>query len=279
MNQSDDERKSQPDRCRQTEALTAEAELGMKAAQLLDTQRALVNIVEDLNEKTIELEQANVKLQELDRLKSMFIASMSHEFRTPLNSIIGFSRILHDEWLGSVNAEQKENLAIIRKSGLHLLNLVNDVIDVSKIEAGKLECLAETFELGNLVEEAVHLVKKELIEKGLGLSDVHGPAKASAVRVEPPDQCIEIYGKGQRDHRDANRNADRYHAAGRCRRDPRKGYRHWHPGRRPWETVPSLRPSFFAIAGIRPRNGARALSHPKARHRGSERRHFSNQRI
>jgi len=75
-------------------------DLEAKRIELEDSQRALMNIVEDLNLKTSELEDANARLQELERLKSMFIASMSHELRTPLNSIIGFSSILHDEWLG-----------------------------------------------------------------------------------------------------------------------------------------------------------------------------------
>jgi signal transduction histidine kinase len=107
---------------------------------------------------------------ELDRLKSMFIASMSHELRTPLNSIIGFSSILRDEWLGPVNAEQKENLSTIFRSGKHLLNLINDVIDVSKIEAGKVDTRLEEFDLHELMVEAVQYLDKEVKEKGLGLN-------------------------------------------------------------------------------------------------------------
>jgi PAS domain S-box-containing protein len=145
------------------------ADLNRRSSELADSQRALMNIVEDLNMKTLELEQVNAKLQELDRLKSMFIASMSHELRTPLNSIIGFSSVILNEWLGPVNAEQKENLAIILRSGKHLLNLINDVIDVSKIEAGKIESAVEAFDLHDLVNEAVTLVKKDLEEKGLDL--------------------------------------------------------------------------------------------------------------
>jgi len=144
-------------------------DLNRRSEELAQSQRALMNIVEDLNLKTEELEQVNTKLQDLDRLKSMFIASMSHELRTPLNSIIGFSSILHDEWLGSVNKDQKENLAIILRSGKHLLSLINDVIDVSKIEAGKIESIAEEFDLHELISEAVNLVKKDLDDKGLSL--------------------------------------------------------------------------------------------------------------
>jgi signal transduction histidine kinase len=128
-----------------------------------------MNIVDDLNQKTEELEDANTRLHELDRLKSMFIASMSHELRTPLNSIIGFSSIIKDEWIGPVNAEQKENLDTIQRSGKHLLSLINDVIDVSKIEAGRIEPHFEEFDLYDLLMEAVQYVEKDLDDKGLQL--------------------------------------------------------------------------------------------------------------
>ncbi len=145
------------------------AELTERSRELQDNQQALMNIVDDLNQKTEELEQANAKLQELDQLKSMFIASMSHELRTPLNSIIGFSSILKDEWLGPVNPEQKDNLATIQRSGKHLLNLINDVIDVSKIEAGRIEIRFEEFDLYDLLTEAIQYVDKDLHDKGLEL--------------------------------------------------------------------------------------------------------------
>ncbi len=144
-------------------------DLEAKRIELEGSQRALMNIVEDLNLKTSELEDANTRLQELERLKSMFIASMSHELRTPLNSIIGFSSILHDEWLGPVNQEQKENLGTILRSGKHLLTLINDVIDVSKIEAGKIDVHLEEFDLYDLMLEAVQLIEKDVREKGLEL--------------------------------------------------------------------------------------------------------------
>jgi len=149
-------------------------DLKAKRVELEESQLALMNIVEDLNLKTDELEKANSKLQELDRLKSMFIASMSHELRTPLNSIIGFSSILRDEWIGPVNTEQKENLETIQRSGKHLLSLINDVIDVSKIEAGRIESRVEEFELYDLLKEAVQYVDRDLHDKGLELHlDIH----------------------------------------------------------------------------------------------------------
>ncbi len=123
----------------------------------------------DLQKKSCELEGANEKLKELDQLKSMFIASMSHELRTPLNSIIGFSSILLDEWIGPLNDEQKENMSAVLRSGRHLLALINDVIDVSKIEAGRIDVVTEDFDLHDLVTEAVALFGKEVDEKRLYL--------------------------------------------------------------------------------------------------------------
>lgn len=141
-----------------------------RTAELQNSQTALLNIVDDLNLKTKELEQANAKLKDIDRLKSIFIASMSHELRTPLNSVIGFSSILMDEWLGPVNVQQKENLQSILKSGRHLLSLINDVIDVSKIEAGKVESISEEFDLYDVVKEALSLVEKDVLDKELELN-------------------------------------------------------------------------------------------------------------
>jgi PAS domain S-box-containing protein len=143
-------------------------------------QEALQKAHEELEQKVVErtrdLSEANVKLQELDRLKSMFIASMSHELRTPLNSVIGFSSILLNEWGGPLNEEQKENLAVILRSGKHLLALINDVIDVSKIEAGKIESVIEEFDINDLIVEAVDLISRDAEGKGLDL-------KVEAIRL------------------------------------------------------------------------------------------------
>ena len=120
-------------------------------------------------ERTRELSDANARLQDLDRLKSLFIASMSHELRTPLNSVIGFSTILLDQWTGPLNDEQKESLDAILRSGKHLLSLINDVIDVSKIEAGMIESQIEEFDIADVLSEAVKSFTKEIDDKRLTL--------------------------------------------------------------------------------------------------------------
>ncbi|WP_196214127.1 sensor histidine kinase KdpD [Methanolobus vulcani] len=141
-----------------------------RTADLQASQQELVSIVENLNNTSEELKKANIRLQELDRLKSMFIATTSHELRTPLNSIIGFSSVLLEGWSGELNPEQKEQLQIVFSSGKHLLSLINDVIDISKIEAGKLEVYNEEFNLGEVIDEAVSLIKADAEEKGLELN-------------------------------------------------------------------------------------------------------------
>ncbi|MCL7412994.1 MAG: PAS domain S-box protein [ANME-2 cluster archaeon] len=152
--------------------LNAELELRIseRTADLQNNQQALVNVVEDLNVTTEELQNANKRLQELDRLKSMFIARTSHELRTPLNSIIGFTSILLEGWSGELNPEQTEQLEMVHTSGKHLLNLINDVIDISKIEAGKLDVFISEFKLREVMDEAVSVVRNDIDEKGLTLT-------------------------------------------------------------------------------------------------------------
>jgi PAS domain S-box-containing protein len=94
------------------------------------------------------------KLREANRMKSEFLANMSHELRTPLNGIIGFSEFLYDEKPGPLNAKQKEYLNDILNSGRHLLQLINDVLDLSKVEAGRMDLFPEVFCLATVVDEA-----------------------------------------------------------------------------------------------------------------------------
>jgi len=126
--------------------------------------------LEDLvRERTKELEQANLRLQELDRLKSMFIASMSHELRTPLNSIIGFTGIILMGMSGPISDVQRKQLGMVKNSANHLLALINDVIDVSKIEAGKADLGIEVFDLRPLILEVKESFAVALSSKGLSL--------------------------------------------------------------------------------------------------------------
>jgi hypothetical protein len=141
--------------------------------QLRQHQEHLEELV---RQRTVELEQANTKLQELDRLKSMFIASMSHELRTPLHSIIGFTGFMLQGIAGEINAEQRKQLGIVKNSGEHLLALINDVIDITKIEAGKVELSIDSFDLAELAREVAGAFAVAVRDKGLELA-VACPAK------------------------------------------------------------------------------------------------------
>jgi HAMP domain-containing protein len=118
---------------------------------LKDSEKALRRLNDKLEEKvrkrTGELAKANERLKELGRLKSMFIASMSHELRTPLNSIIGFTSLILLGMTGGITDEQRKQLLMVKSSANHLLELITDVIDVSKIEADQIDLSIEDFDL------------------------------------------------------------------------------------------------------------------------------------
>ena len=107
-------------------------------------------------ERTAALEAANGKLQQLDRLKSEFLATMSHELRTPLNSIIGFTGIIKGGLAGPVNDEQRKQLEMVYSSAKHLLGLINDILDLSRVEAGRLQLEFTEFAPADVLAEAVN---------------------------------------------------------------------------------------------------------------------------
>ena len=129
--------------------------MGVLLSGLLNSITKRKEVEVKLKEKAIELEKANIHLQEVDRLKSVFLASMSHELRTPLNSIIGFTSLMLKGMAGDINDEQKNQLTMVKSSSNHLLSLINDILDISKIEAGKVELSLEEFRLGDVVREVV----------------------------------------------------------------------------------------------------------------------------
>ncbi|MFZ3209049.1 MAG: ATP-binding protein [Geobacteraceae bacterium] len=141
-----------------------------KTIELERSRTAMQYLIEDINDANKQLEMTNEKLKEIDRLKSLFIASMSHELRTPLNSVIGFSSILLHEWIGPLNDEQKNTQSAILRSGKHLLSLINDIIDVSKVEAGKIEISIDDFDLAELLAEVEQTFVKEAQDRRLSLT-------------------------------------------------------------------------------------------------------------
>jgi signal transduction histidine kinase len=122
-----------------------------------------VRLFNEIKEKGVQLEVAN-------RHKSEFLANMSHELRTPLNAIIGFSEVLVERMFGELNDKQLEYLKDIHSSGYHLLNLINDILDLSKIEAGKMELDLSRFDLSLALQSAVTLVRERATRNGVRLA-------------------------------------------------------------------------------------------------------------
>lgn len=115
------------------------------------------------------LTQQNAKLEQANNLKSEFLASVSHELRTPLTAILGFSDLLEQEQYGSLNREQKQSAAFIHESGNHLFALINDLLDVQKIEAGMMELQQSSVDLPDAITNALNTVRGKAKEKALQL--------------------------------------------------------------------------------------------------------------
>jgi two-component system, NtrC family, sensor kinase len=116
-----------------------------------------------------EIEEKSRELATASRHKSEFRANMSHELRTPLNAIIGFSEVLAERMFGEINDKQAEYLADILESGRHLLSLINDILDLSKIEAGRMELQATEFNLPDAIENTLTLVRERAHRHGIAL--------------------------------------------------------------------------------------------------------------
>jgi len=123
-----------------------------------------------LRERTLLLEKANRELRELDRLKSSFLANMSHELRTPMNSIIGYTDLLLDRVDGEINEEQEKSLQKVAANSRHLLQLINDILDMSKIESGRIELDPKETDLVQLIEATAAAFKPALDKKKLTLT-------------------------------------------------------------------------------------------------------------
>ncbi len=137
------------------------------------TVQLLKNNREKLHRQNEELQVALIKASESDRLKSEFLANISHELRTPLHAIIGFSDLLNNHYLGELNEKQKDSVKDINTSGKHLLSIINDLLDLGKMEAGKMDLDISETNLKMLLENSLNIFGKLAQENGTNLlSDI-----------------------------------------------------------------------------------------------------------
>ena len=137
-------------------------ELEKRISQVENLNEALTLLTEDLSEAVTKAESA-------DQLKSAFLATMSHELRTPLNSIIGFTGILLQKLVGDLNPEQEKQMKMVQGSAYHLLDLINDVLDISKIEAGQIDIHPTDFNFHVAVQNTIDKITPLATKKGLSL--------------------------------------------------------------------------------------------------------------
>jgi len=140
---------------------------GVFAAARDVTERKRLDQV--LQEKNIELENARSVAVKTNLTKSDFLANMSHELRTPLNAVIGFSEVLQDQMFGQINEKQKEYVGNILTSGRHLLSLINDILDLSKVESGKMELELSSFLLRESLDASVMMLREKALKNGIEL--------------------------------------------------------------------------------------------------------------
>jgi signal transduction histidine kinase len=136
----------------------------------VDNRDELGTLAARLNDMNDELGRLYNELETASRHKSEFLASMSHELRTPLNAIIGFSEVLKERMFGDLNEKQEEYVDDVLTSGRHLLSLINDILDLSKVEAGRMEIEVAAFSLEEALEHGMSMVRERAARHGLALS-------------------------------------------------------------------------------------------------------------
>ena len=143
--------------------------------ELLDKEHRTHALLKQLSAKGLELKEKNKHEQEANRLKSEFLANMSHELRTPLNAIIGFSELMHSGKVGAVSPEHQEYLGDILASAHHLLQLINDVLDLAKVESGKMEFHPEKIDINTLLIEVQDILRTLIAKKQIKLKIIVDP--------------------------------------------------------------------------------------------------------
>ena len=134
---------------------------------LIEAQAALRLVNTDLDAKVDELAQLNMRLHQMNQLKGEFLTNMSHELRTPLNSVLGFSEVL--QGADTLNDKQKRYVHLIQKSGRDLLDMINDILDVAKMEAGKMDVRLSEFKIESIIQTQCDMVRTQSDDKNIDL--------------------------------------------------------------------------------------------------------------
>jgi signal transduction histidine kinase len=150
--------------------LVGAALFGRATGATIKSRREVAAALERETALADELRQANVTLADATQAKSRFLANMSHELRTPLNAIIGFSDVLQERMFGELNERQGEYVQDISGSGRHLLELVNEILDLSKVEAGRMELERSEFAVSETVRGAIAFVRERAARHGIELA-------------------------------------------------------------------------------------------------------------
>jgi len=153
------------------ETLAGQAAIAIDNAQLFENlQRSNFELERRVAERTAELNKTNIELEHANRAKDEFLANMSHELRTPLNSILGLSESMLEQYQETLNENQQKSLQIIEASGKHLLDLINDILDLSKIEAGKFDYYPQLIRADDLCKSSIIFVKSQATKKNISLA-------------------------------------------------------------------------------------------------------------
>jgi len=167
------------------ETLAGQAAIAIENAQLFENlHRSNLQLEQRVAERTAQLHRTNAELEYANRTKDEFLATMSHELRTPLNSILGLSETLLEQRRGSLNEHQQSSLQIIGASGHHLLDLINDILDLSKIEAGKFDFYPQPISVDEFCRASLAFVRAQALKKSIALTYLN-EAPVSKILADP----------------------------------------------------------------------------------------------